>query len=405
VIVAGSSYYAPQYQTYIGNGFDGVVRISSGGYYGSGALLYDGRAILTSAHLLKDSSGVMAASASIQFRTANGTEDVTSSEISINPSYDPINGNNDLALIWLTGTADVAADRYSLYRSSDETGKTMTLAGYGIPGIGATGEESYFSGAPLRLTAFNRADCDASELKAGLGDTMAWTPLPGTQLTADFDNGGTANDALGQLIGKKDTGVGTDEGIISPGDSGGPAFIDGKIAGVASYVTSLSTFSAHPDINNKTDSSFGEIAAWQRISAYQQWIDQSLRERFPDAPTAPENVEKTLAEGDNGSKYVYFLVQFNGLRNSQDEILSVDYCTRSGTAIAGEDFITAKGTLRLYPGENEAVIPVEVSGDTIKEESEYFFLDITNPVGGTFPGNVPLLTAMRTIIDNDTANT
>ena len=53
-----------------GTGFDGVVRVSVGGHYGTGALLYDGRAILTAAHLF---ANVGAASTSILFETSAGS--------------------------------------------------------------------------------------------------------------------------------------------------------------------------------------------------------------------------------------------------------------------------------------------------------------------------------------------
>lgn len=108
-----------------------------------------------------------------------------------------------------------------------------------------------------------------------------------------------------------------------------------------------------------------------------------------------------VREGNSGTTYTYFLLQFHGERSQPDEILSVDYATRDGTAQAGSDYIAAFGTLRLYPGENQAVIPVEIIGDTVPEPDEYFFLDVFNPVGGSFGEGVTMLTARRTILDDD----
>ena len=65
-----------------------------------------------------------------------------------------------------------------------------------------------------------------------------------------------------------------------------------KIAGIASYTTSLSSFLRDPDIDSSLNSSFGEIGAWQRVSSYQQWIDQSMRAMYADAPTAPSEVKR-----------------------------------------------------------------------------------------------------------------
>ena len=230
---------------------------------------------------------------------------------------------------------------------------------------------------------------------------MGWTPLSGTQLIADFDNGLSTNDALGRFIGSISTGLGEYEGLISPGDSGGPAFINGKIAGVASYVAALSNNSAHPDIDSLANSSYGEIGFWQRVSSYQQWIDQTIRQEYTNAPSKPEEVQKMVVEGNLGISYAYFMLQFTGIRSDINQLLSVDYTTRDGSAKAGEDYLASYGTLVLYTNENQAVIPIEIIGDAIAENDEIFHLDIFNPVGGSFGEGVITLTAIRTILNDD----
>jgi hypothetical protein len=169
---------------------------------------------------------------------------------------------------------------------------------------------------------------------------------------------------------------------------------------VASYIASLGG-SNSPDIDAQTNSSFGEIGAWQRVSAQQQWIDQTLRQHYPNPPTTPNEVEKWVPEGDGGTHYAYFLLQFIGVRADPEQILSVDYATRDGTALAGRDYLAVSDTLRLYPDENQAVIPVEVIGDETPEPDEIFYLDVFNPVGGSFGAGVLTLTAARTIVDDD----
>lgn len=380
-----------------GSGFDGVVRVSSGGYYGTGVLLYDGRAVLTAAHLFTSNGN----SATVHFETSTGKQDVASSRVLIDPAYDAANSSTDLALVWLSGSAPLAADRYQLYRSSDEIGQTMTLVGYGRPGTGSAGAMPNYSGDPIRQKASNVVDADMSALKYQFGPGMGWTPLPGSQLAADFDDGTLAHDALGQLLGLHQTGLGQSEGIITSGDSGGPAFIQGLVAGVASYSVSLSQGDVKPDADGVTNSTFGEVAAWQRVSYFQQWIDQSLRAAYTNAPTQPADVQKRVPEGNSGTTLTYFLLQFTGVRSSPDQILSVDFATRDGTAVHGQDYVAASGTLKLYPGEVQAVIPVEVIGDAKPEPDEVFYLDVTHPVGGTFGPGVVTLTAMRTILNDD----
>lgn len=381
-----------------GQGYDGVVLVSVGGYYGTGVLLYDGQAVLTAAHLFANGSSLT----TVQFQTTAGTESQTTSRVALLSSYDAANSNDDLAIVWLNGHAPLTANRYELYRNSDEIGQTMTMVGYGEPGTGAAGVSTTYTAAPIRQKASNQFDADAATLKSALGSVLNWTPKTGTQLIADFDNGSAAQDALGRLIGKPGLGLGGSEGLITPGDSGGPAFLNGKVAGIASYITSLSQGSVHPDVNaTANDSSYGEIGAWQRVSAYQQTLDQAIRAHYTNAPTTPAQVKTSVPEGNSGVTDAYFLLQFTGMRSNPNQVLSVDYSTRDGTATAGQDYIAVKGTLNLYPNENQAVIAVEILGDRVVEPDETFYLDISNPVGGSFGAGVVTLTGMRTIVNDD----
>lgn len=393
-----TSYLDSRNRALPGEGYDGVVKVSTGGYYGSGVLLYNGRAVLTSAHLFSASGA-----ATVQFETRAGIHTLSASGVSLHPAYDRTNQNNDLALVWLSGSAPVAAERYELYRSDGELGQRFTMVGYGVPGSGASGELYGVSGGTLRLKADNQFDADIGTLKAALGAWMGWSPLANTQLVADFDDGSSARDALGRLAYLPGSGLGQAEGLITQGDSGGPAFIGRQIAGIASYVAGLSKGDVIPDIDSFTNGSFGEIAAWQRVSQYQAWIDQSLRAAYQDAPRNAAEVKLNVQEGDAGVSLSYFLLQFTGVRMTPGEVLQVDYTTRDGTARAGQDYIATSGTLRLYGDENHAVIAVEIIGDSSREPNETFYLDVMNPVGGSFGAGVIKLSAMRTIVDDDSA--
>lgn len=396
MVTTTTAYTDARYRTLLGEGYDGVVRVSFGGYYGTGTLLFDGRAILSAAHLFEGRTGM----ANVTFETSWGIETRSATQVLRHPGYD-IDSNNDLALVWLSSSAPTAANRYDLYRDSDELGQPFILTGYGRMGTGSTGATSSGTTTPLRLKAANQFDADAATLKSLLGSEMGWTPLAGTQLMADFDNGLSTNDALGRLIYRSDLGLGLDEGSIAPGDSGGPAFLNGQVAGVASYIATMTRGSIEPDIDGSRNSSFGELAAWQRVSAYQQWIDQNLRANYPNAPTKPDEVKKEVAEGNSGVSYAYFLLQFTSVRSDPNQVLSVDYATRDGTALAGSDYLGLTGTLYLYPDENQAVIPVEIIGDNVPEPNEIFYLDLFNPLGGSFGEDVIKLTAMRTILNDD----
>lgn len=377
-----------------GMGWDGVVFVHAGTAAGTGALLADGRHVLTAAHVLTE-NGTLQSPITVRVQTPSGTSTISADAVFVHPLYDPVHENHDLALIRLQNPAPAAAERYSIYRGSDEWGKSFTFVGYGTPGTGLTGE---LETGPEKMWGKNRFEADMHELN-GLG--LIWNPLPNTHLTADLDSGLPQHDALGLFLGRHDLGLKTPEGIITPGDSGGPAFIDGTIAGVASYGASLFWDMIQPDADGEPNGTYGELGVWQRVSSHQQWIDQTLRAASTNAPATPAQVIKNIPEGDSGTTLTYFLVQFLGVRETPDAWVRVDFATRDGSAKAYEDYLPVSGTLILYPGEDHAVIPVEIVGDTVPEDMETFFLDVTNPVGGSFGAGVVQLTAMRTILNDD----
>lgn len=377
--------------------YDGVVQVGAARNQGTGTLLYDGQAVLTAAHII---DGITASSDISVTLTVDGRRvEQTIANYIVHPDYDVPSNNYDLALLWLEEPAPAASNRHQLYRQDDEIGQLTKLIGYGATGTGLQG--SVIEANNERQLVDNRIDTEAAALKTFLGRAMAWDPVQGEQLLIDFDNGQAANDALGALMGLTGLGLGDDEGLIARGDSGGPALINNQVAGVASYTASLSRGIIDPDIDAATNSTFGEIAGLQRVSSNQQWIDQQMRARYPDAPQTPDEVSEMIAEGDSGSTYAYFMLQFTGERDTPNQLLSVRYRTEDGTAEAGEDYIAAEGLLILYPDEQNAVIPVEVLGDRVIEGDELFSLTVYDPVGGSFGQGVTELTATRVITDDD----
>ncbi len=89
-------------------------------------------------------------------------------------------------------------------------------------------------------------------------------------LAYDFDSGQPANDAFYRLFNLRDLGLGAAEAMVAPGDSGGPHFINGLIAGVTAGILRP----AISDIDGALNSSFGEIGIDTRVSYYASWIDQ-----------------------------------------------------------------------------------------------------------------------------------
>jgi hypothetical protein len=397
MVTTVSSYTEVRNRALTGDGYDGVVRVVVGNMYGTGVLLFDGKAVLTAAHLFPGNTGA----ANVIFETRSGLQSIASNQVVINPDYSSVNNNSDMALVWLSQDAPVAAERFGIYRASNEVGQTFTMVGYGTPGSGSSGTISNFNEAPVRVKASNQFDTDIAPLDRFFSEGGQWEANNGKQLAADFDNGLSQNDALGGLLGINGLGLGSSEGLISKGDSGGPAFIGSLVAGIASYTGRLSSSGAVPDIDNTSNSSFGEVAVWQRVSVYQQWIDQALRMRYESPPATQSAVQKTVNEGNSGTTPVYFWVQLNGYRIDPNIIVSVDYKTRNGTALAGQDYIATQGTLKIYPNEDHALVLVEIIADTVPEADETFYLDVFNPVNAGFGDGLEQLTAVRTIVNDD----
>jgi hypothetical protein len=178
---------------------------------------------------------------------------------------------NDVGIVELEFTAPVEIERYGLVRlaagtpaHAAELSDPLLMVGYGDRGTGVLGAEPDTAGTGR--WGWNQYDATGAQFSSDYGITNG-----GSQLVFDLDNGLDANDALGTLGIHSDLGLGTFEVNIAHGDSGGPGFLDGLIAGVHSYGATHPVF---PDVTEELDSSFGEVAVATRVSSYTDWIDQ-----------------------------------------------------------------------------------------------------------------------------------
>src|SRR5438067_11829450 len=62
---------------------------------------------------------------------------------------------------------------------------------------------------------------------------------------------------------------------------------------------------------------------------------------------------------------------------------TVNYYTQDGSALAGEDYQAATGTVTFAPGQTTRTVTVYLIGDTKYEGDETFHLYITNPTNAT----------------------
>lgn len=257
---AGATAYNLTSRPEFGGAYSGVARlVINGSTLCSGALLADGRHLLTAAHCVASFSSGTASFATTPNASnpyIGTSSNVAIESVLINPGW---NGNvtngSDLAVITLASAAPAAAQRYGIYTGSAEVGQVSTKVGWGKTGSGGTGS----TGGYEWRVGQNVYDARYFD----------WTFAANTQnvLIYDFDDGTAGKNAL-QLFGS-DLGLGSAEVLAVAGDSGGPSFIGGQIAGITSFATGSGT------------GLFGEVGADTRVAAYADWVLSAVPEPQP----------------------------------------------------------------------------------------------------------------------------
>ena len=94
--------------------------------------------------------------------------------------------------------------------------------------------------------------------------------------------------------------------------------------------------------------------------------------------------DAVVVEGNSGTTQATFVV---ALSAATSQTVSCSFATANGTATAGSDYTAASGALSFAPGEVEKSVVVLVTGDTIDEQQETYFLDISNIQNATVGSN------------------
>jgi len=314
----GDSLYHPSYP-----GKSGVVGLlmdfgAAGMFICSGTLMNDRQSIVTAGHCVSDGFGTPTPLSTTVFfqpttplaanlntyNPANGSIQiqVAASQYFIHPLYTgQVIDQNDIAVIRMTTLAPTWASSYGLFAGGDMTGQTFNVAGYGGTGSGALGTAGGVSGR-LR-EGDNRYDFRMGDPLFGgaWGAILSFPalPIPAAQIAfsylSDFDNGLAANDTaclvtqanFGGVPGNTfcNLGLGNREVGLAGGDSGGPNFIGGLLAGVNSYGMSFGAgggdFLCTPAVPPATspsclNSSFGEFSGYVPINIHTAFITASL---------------------------------------------------------------------------------------------------------------------------------
>ena len=90
--------------------------------------------------------------------------------------------------------------------------------------------------------------------------------------------------------------------------------------------------------------------------------------------------DAVVQEGNSGTAQATFVVALSG---PASQVVSCSFATSNGSATAGSDYVATSGALTFAVGEVEKQVVVLVNGDTVDEQQETFFLDISNVQNAT----------------------
>ena len=253
----------------------------------SGSLASDRRSIVTAAHCVSGGAGTANPLTTTAFFYGGSNPDVVLfnsplatavgvERYTVNPNYTgEVIDQNDIAVLTLSQLAPDFATSYELFDEGDLTGDRFNVAG-----IGARSDVGGLVGANLGTGRLRQgdnrfdfrlgdADFDGFFTDADAnGERFFGRADVSFSFLSDFDPGRSANDASCLLAGAFgaggskycNLGVGALEVGVAGGDSGGPQFINGRLAAVTSY--GLSFGADFGDIDEDLNSSWGEFSGY-----------------------------------------------------------------------------------------------------------------------------------------------
>ena len=266
------------------------------------------------------------------------------------------------------GQASIAAPRFTLSVGKAGTGTgTVTSSPAGID-CGSDCDEKYSSGTLVTLSATPAADATFAGWSGG-GCSGTGT----CQVTLTSAKSVTATFTLKTQtlkVTKSGTGKGTvtsSPAGISCGNTCAKAFPQGTQVNLSATPYTGSAFAGWSGACTGTGACQVTLGSAQSVAA--RFVPLTLR--ISDA---------SLSEGHSGTQDLTFTVSLSGVSAGT---VKVDYATANGTASAGSDFTTTKGTLSFTPGVTQQTLRVPVKGDTTLEANETLYVNLSRPSGAS----------------------
>ncbi|OUS10306.1 hypothetical protein A9Q90_01445 [Gammaproteobacteria bacterium 54_18_T64] len=239
---------------------------------------------------------------------------------------------------------------------------------------------------------------------SSIGIKETWQDGQGIVVSAASDNVAIAYDVIIEnVIGGSgdDVLTGNQAGNQLSGGPGSDTLIGGQGIDTAIYTENFASYALSTNQSLQilvNELSSGDSDTLSEIE-WLQFKDQTIAAAVFNG-NVPQNPDEVILNPNEGSEnhINYFLLS---LPEALATEASVEYRTLDGTALAGLDYKATSGLAVIAAGQTSAVIAVEIIADTIAEADETFFLEVSNPIGANFPEGEIILTAMRTIINDD----
>jgi len=114
-------------------------------------------------------------------------------------------------------------------------------------------------------------------------------------------------------------------------------------------------------------------------------LNSCKKESQGDIPEARINTADVVVSEDASGSIAKLTVSLSA---SYDDEVTLDYSTRDSTAIAGENYQAASGTLSFGPGIKTASFDIGILHDTADKQDLYFTVRFSNPVNAELPNSI-----------------